>query len=303
MTGENAYVRVQEGLRLTFYMRPPHQDCVKGVLNALEAYRHAVGAQALGLFANEEGDWMPLDAAGWNHVQRKLLERRSPLLALQEASGTECRHAFFYFGKDATYADRMNEPDAMCEATFWLPIGFLEKQGPERLRGLALELAAMLPWESGYCGLSFNGEFDLSNDLHTLIQYGMIHPGIDIPGPEGHSWNIGPRWGGPYWMNFLGPSIVENVGGVSGFRKQLQNTSTTVQPWEGGKALVTLGARPKAGDTTRGDTLPAYRELAQMLEPWRYHRQWVTSSPEEPMLRRWERRFLDTMGYPSGWHA
>ncbi|MDC0711895.1 DUF3396 domain-containing protein [Stigmatella sp. ncwal1] len=274
-------------------MLPPHQELVRGVLSALEAYRQAVGLQVLRLFATEEGDWKALDDAGWTQVQRKLREKRSPLITLHEASETESRYAFFYFGKDATYASRMNEPGAMCEATFWLPTEFMDAHGPERVRKLALELASLLPWHSGYCGLSFNGDLDIPSDWHALTQYGMRHPGIDIPSPEGHSWDIGSRLGGPSWMNFLGPAVLMDLGGASGLRAHLQDPSTTVHPWEGGKAIVTLGTQPEAGDTLRGDVLPAYRELARVLEPWRYHRQWQTPSPRDQELRRWESRFLD----------
>ncbi|WP_050791913.1 DUF3396 domain-containing protein [Stigmatella aurantiaca] len=278
---------------MTFYMKPPHQELVSGVLGALEAYQRAVGFQSLGLFATEEGDWKALDHAGWNQIQRKLLEKRSPLITLQESSETECRYAFFYFGKDATYADRMNEPGAMSEATFWLPTELLDAQGPERVRSLAQEVASLLPWHSGYCGLSFNGDLDVSSDLHALTQYGMRHPGIDIPSPDGHSWDIGNQLGGPYWMNFLGPSVMASLGGEWGLRTRLQNPATLVQAWEGGKAIVTLGAQPEAGDTTHGETLPAYRELARLLEPWRYRRKWSIPSSAEQELRHWERRFLD----------
>jgi hypothetical protein len=41
---------------------------------------------------------------------------------------------------------------------------------------------------------------------------------------------------------------------------------TVVEP--GGECVVvSLGERPDAGDLTTGKTLPAYRELAQVLEP------------------------------------
>ena len=60
------------------------------------------------------------------------------------------------------------------------------------------------------------------------------------------------------------------------------------------RAVVTLGEWPEAGDTEQGQTLPAYRELARVLEPWLYHREKVFSRdfPRED-TRRWERRFLD----------
>ncbi|MFY0576656.1 type VI immunity family protein [Cystobacter fuscus] len=35
-----------------------------------------------------------------------------------------------------------------------------------------------------------------------------------------------------------------------------------------GRAVVALGPWPEAGDLRQGQTLPAYRELARVLEPW-----------------------------------
>jgi hypothetical protein len=63
---------------------------------------------------------------------------------------------------------------------------------------------------------------------------------------------------------------------------------------EGDKVLITLGEWPEAGDTEQGDTLPAYRELARVLEPWLFFdkdRRMLRQSEEN--TRRWERRFLD----------
>jgi hypothetical protein len=57
--------------------------------------------------------------------------------------------------------------------------------------------------------------------------------------------------------------------------------------------VVTLGKWPEAGDTEQGHTLPAYRELARVLEPWLHMKRacWGGFSAED--MRRWERRFLD----------
>ncbi|MGZ3460138.1 MAG: type VI immunity family protein [Archangium sp.] len=66
-----------------------------------------------------------------------------------------------------------------------------------------------------------------------------------------------------------------------------------------------LGERPDAGDVASGKTLPAYRELAQVLEPWLeplfLPRATVSVEPPrytslcftEDEARRWWRRFLD----------
>ncbi|MFP2913735.1 type VI immunity family protein, partial [Pyxidicoccus sp. 3LFB2] len=63
----------------------------------------------------------------------------------------------------------------------------------------------------------------------------------------------------------------------------------------GERAVVTLGEWPEAGDLEAGAGLPAYRDLARVLEPWLYHDAGTVYSqdfPPEDKLR-WERRFLD----------
>ena len=88
--------------------------------------------------------------------------------------------------------------------------------------------------------------------------------------------------------------MLGELGGAEGLRSRLHSPGTTVQELAGDKVLITLGAWPEAGDTERGDTLPAYRELARVLEPWLYFDEdprMLGQSEED--TRRWERRFLD----------
>lgn len=118
------------------------------------------------------------------------------------------------------------------------------------------------------------------------------YPGIDVP--HGQT-SIGFRVDGVHWLNFLGPPVLGEIGGAAGLRARLCSPGTTVQELEGERVVVTLGQWPEAGDLSRGLDLPAYRELARVLEPWLYpcpsHESWPGASPEE--LRRWWRRFLD----------
>lgn len=94
-------------------------------------------------------------------------------------------------------------------------------------------------------------------------------------------------------MTFLGQPVLGELGGVEGLRTKLHCPGTTVQAMEGERALVTLGKWPEAGDIERGDTLPAYRELARVLEPWLYSTSVRRLQQSEEDTRRWERRFLD----------
>jgi len=289
----SGYTRIREGLSLTFYLPPTHPEYAEDVLRALDLYLKYVGPDALGLYADMEGDWQELTEAGWDLMRRKLREQPCPLVSLVEGDSTGTRYAFYYKGKDAGFLTRTNRPDAMSEAIFWLPTEYLEEHGPGRVRELAIELATLLPVRSGFCGLSLNGELSLVGMARKLLPYWKRYPGIDIPDFSGHSESIGKRLRGPYWVNFLGQPVLGESGGVSGLRERLKNPETTVEELPGDKAVITLGAWPEAGDTEQGELLPAYRELARVLEPWLYHRELPMLQQSREETRRWERRFLD----------
>ncbi len=95
-------------------------------------------------------------------------------------------------------------------------------------------------------------------------------------------------------MTFIGQPVLGAVGGAQGLRSRLHTPGVTVEEMPGDRAVVTLGEWPEAGDTEQGQELPAYRELARVLEPWLYFEprsRLSDFSPEE--TRRWDRRFLD----------
>jgi hypothetical protein len=285
--------RIREGLSLTFYLPPKHPEYAEEVLRALELYLRYVGPKALGVYADMEGYMQELNAEGWELIHRKLREWRCPQAILEEAHPTGPRYAFYYKGKDEEYLARMNKPDAMCEVIFYLPTEYLEEHGPGRVRELAMELAALLPVRSGFCGLSFNGELDLAGMARKLLPYWKRYPGIDIPDALGHSQDIGQRIRGPHWVNFIGQPVLGELGGASGLRERLRSPETTVEELPGDKAVITLGPWPEAGDLEKGERLPAYRELARVLEPWLYHRELPMLDQSKEETRRWERRFLD----------
>ena len=93
--------------------------------------------------------------------------------------------------------------------------------------------------------------------------------------------------------DFLGPPVLSELGGAAGLRARLHSPTTTVQELEGEQA-------PEAGDLEQGRTLPTYRELARMLEPFLEPFRWGFLARQSPSveqdLRRWWRRFLNFHG-------
>jgi hypothetical protein len=156
-------------------------------------------------------------------------------------------------------------------------------------------LATLLPLCSGHGGLSFNADYELMSAKEQVARYWLRYPGLDVyDSPLRISWHVGTRVRGPLWLTFLGQPVLGELGGAEGLRARLHSPGTTLQELDGDKVLITLGAWPEAGDTERGDMLPAYRELARILEPWLFHdpRGRMLGQSEED-TRRWERRFLD----------
>ncbi|MFY0526425.1 DUF3396 domain-containing protein [Archangium gephyra] len=300
----NGHLLVREGLSLCFYIRRAHQEIARAALASLDTYLHAIEPETLGWYVDVDGEAQDLDDTGWKHIRREFLEETWPEIRLVQASGDPQRYAFDYSGKPLGDPRLKNDPDAACMLSCWLPTEYLEEHGPGHVRELALKLAAPLPFYFGQVGLAFNGQLDLIGVPEEIHARCFRYPGLDIPDPSWHSWKLGFRVRGPSWLTFLGQPFLGELGGVEGLRSHLSSPGTTVQELEGERAVVTLGPWPEAGDTEQGHTLPAYRELARVLEPWLYHEQfpepwpyheqsnWEPDFPPEDK-RRWERRFLD----------
>lgn len=290
---ESGITLIREGLSLCFYMKHPHREVAPTVLDSLDAYLRAIGPHSLAVWSERGMYWEPLDDAGWARIRRQLLERFG-IIELRDPNGQEGL-LFAYFGKPLDDPSRIADwRESVCTVSFSLPTEFLEEHGPDRFRALALELAAPLPFCSGHVGLAFDAPLDLLGVLREIRKSCFRYPGMDILDLDNISNHLDTRVRGPAWLTFLGQPVLGELGGVEGLRSRLHSPGTSVQDLGAERAVVTLGQWPEAGDTEKGNNLPAYRELARVLKPWMYHRAWALNSdfPLED-VRRWERRFLD----------
>jgi hypothetical protein len=285
--------RIRESVGITFYMRRNHQEVAPAVLRALEVYRHAIAPHVLGEYPDPLSEcWQPLDDTGWAFVHKEFEQLGTHLWLCESASATT-GYEFIYSGQ---LLDRPLDAQGRGEAStvsFFLPSEYLEEHGPVRVRELALELAQGLPFNSGHAGLTLLFPDTLFGATDALRQEALRYPGLDLADVNNSSYSIGTRVRGVHWMNFLGQPVLGELGGVENLRSRLNAPSTTVQTLEGERAVVTLGPWPESGDLERGQTLPAYRELACVLEPWRYEERFRFHGFSDEDMRRWQRRFLD----------
>jgi len=274
-------------------MHHPHADVTQRVQRALDAYLHAIGPDTLGLYTDDEGHWWPLNSQGWERVQAQFRQNKRARVQLADAS-SEHLYRFDYLGRQIGAPSMAQSPGAVSAVSFWVSTEYLEKHGLGRVGELSRELAALLPFCSGHAGLAFNCDPGLVGIPQELLKLCFRYPGLDIPHMDRHSLRVGTRVPTIAWQTFLGQPVLGEVGGAAGLRSRLQVPGTTVQELEGERAVVTLGARPEAGDTEEGRWLPAYQELARVLEPWTYFTPASDNSSFSPDdQRRWERRFLD----------
>ncbi|HEX5754325.1 MAG TPA: DUF3396 domain-containing protein [Archangium sp.] len=290
---ESGYLLIRDGLAVTFFMRHSHAEISQGVRRSLETYLRAVGPSALSMYADEEGDHQSLDDAGWALIHGTLQHPRMAMVDLSGAGNDQQSYRFIYRGRLLESPSLESKPGAVSAVSFWLPTEYLEEHGPERIRELAMEMAAPLPFCTGYTGLSFNSATRLEQMQGDTPKLRFHYPGMDVPDMSWVSLHIGTQVRGPSWLTFLGQPVLGELGGVSRLRARLRHPETTVQELEGDRAVVSLGPWPEAGDTEQGNVLPAYRELARVLEPWLYHEPKLHAVQSMEDTRRWERRFLD----------
>ncbi|WP_434385050.1 type VI immunity family protein [Melittangium boletus] len=298
-------------LRLVLHLPFDHADVAAGVNHALDVYLDAIGRGPEGLSdwrdVEGEDDVFPLEGEGWDFIRSMLAPPRGPRFLEDVPEAPFVRHrvkkqfdrcveltggagyGFFYW---ARLPWRTPEPDAMSVVSFSWPTEYLEAHGAGAVRGLIQRLAALLPYASGHAGLAFYSPNVWGLEEGAIHEEALRHPGLDVTHGERH---LGTRVDGVHWLNFLGPEVLGQVGGPEALRARLHAPGTTVQALDGGRALVALGPAPEAGDLARGDPLPAYRELARVLEPWLLPcpetRVWHGCPPGT--ARRWGRRFLD----------
>ncbi|RKH71716.1 DUF3396 domain-containing protein [Corallococcus sp. AB049A] len=286
-------VVLREAVSIAFFMGGPHEELALPLCRALERYRRAIEPRSLAWYVDRHGDWSPLAEEADAFLTEAVMHPATGRIEVSEKPDSVTGIRFKYRGRGLPQQPFFQlTPHGTFAAEFWLPIEFLEHPGPEWVRALALELGRELPFHSGYVGLSFDAWGWAESTTPVMKAKGFRHPGLLLPGLETLATKLGTRLWGPTWLNFLGPPVLNELGGVEGLRSRLHSPSTQVEALSPDRAVVSLGPVPEAGDVEAGDTLPAYRELARLLEPWLYAHQGAWGGLTEAEVRQWERRFL-----------
>ncbi|HYO58219.1 type VI immunity family protein [Archangium sp.] len=312
--------------RVAFYMPHNHPDISLGVSHAIDSYMRAVGEgpRTITYAHINYSEGAPLTAVRWDEVRRVLrdtrrwsfpedfsdreqgeIEKRGFELGILFTGGFGSSNGYELEYRARIPGRLAPEEKIVSLLTATLPIEYLEEHGPARVRQLALDMASKLLFASGHAGLALHVYRGLRLTDDAFRAEALRYPGIDLRAAWLHEKWMGLRVDGVHWLNFLGPPILNQFSGAAALRSRLHSAETTLVELDEERVVVSLGERPDAGELTTGKTLPAYREFAQVLEPWLeplfLPRTTVSVEPPrytklrltEDEARRWWRRFLD----------
>jgi hypothetical protein len=284
----------RDGVVICFFMRRSHTEAASAVWRALQTYLRAIPPQSLNWYGSDDGDTLPLDDKGWEHIRKKVFERPGAMEWIVELEETDYEVGGYHFEYDGRKLDAdlfRHDEGATSGVAFTFPTEYLLEHGPAHLRHLALELARELPFSFGYASLAFVAPHGLWYAARKeLIGLLTRYLGLDLYHLAETSRVIGTRARGAYWLTFLGQPLLGELGGREGLREKLPDPEVSFQPLEGERLLITLSEWPEVIDAQKRFFLAQYRDLAQLLEPFLYEERTGWFLLDKENMRRWLRR-------------
>ncbi len=289
---EHGGLRASDAVILSFYLRHPNERFAPAIVRALELLRERIRPYSFERYVGE-GQTEPLDEPSWKKLLQQTLApgpEEAVFLVLEGKSDDVDELHVDYRGLDIVPLPWPNRKHDVSVLYIRLPTEYLEERGPAHVQALSLELAAELPFNSGYVDFALCTDPWYFNEVLPLIH--PRFPGVHLASSSARL-RMDTWVDGVHWMNFLGSPVLDQLGGISALRQSLSLPGISIEEMDGNRVLITLGEHPEPGDVTAGQTLPRHRALARLLEPYLHH--WPASDfrVATEQLRRWERRFLD----------
>jgi hypothetical protein len=284
---------VVDTLSVTFFIDPVAAADPNPAATAFAEFLGDLARGKLHFFVNEDGDCQPISGDPAHFVAERL--RRQA--ASGEFVGAHLLDTDLHGDRWEAYYE--HNPDLAAATpgkrnfvTFRMDHDRVVEVGVERVVQFFRRLAEILPYTYGYAGPSLA----YGEAIRATRPIVRRHPGFDIANPVAVALDLDDHAVGAYWLNALGPTLLQRIGGVEVLAARVPGASVSFLARDG--ALVRLGEKPDVGDVNRGERLPLYRALASALEPI-LHVPSVRYLPDDndpassDLQIAWHRRFLD----------
>jgi hypothetical protein len=269
-------IAVRDGIVFVLFCDALHADIVDAVGRLYDRWLAAVDPMTL------EWIWASGDAYKPATPRRRhqLRRRLSPAAAAQRPDerlsikGGCSRYEpgaylFEYWGASPTPPEGDAPPPKPPASTIeiWFPTELTDRIGRAAFTQLLLELAAHVPFSSGYCSLAFN----LDNWAYGPAAIHLTGPAFRHPGMDVHcTWStalyIESKVRGAYWMTLVGAPALAALGKPVEELRALLGPEIVVHDI-GRSIAIEAGDELRPGDLNRGDDLPLTRRVASALEP------------------------------------
>ena len=290
----HGWVAVQDGVLLTFFVRAPHHEVAEPIGDLYDRWLQIVGPDSV-QWVRGRDDWNELTPRR-RTAARKLLSgagARKPdvRVAVKGATSSDdvMAHGFDYWSRDG----EVEGPDT---AAGFVELRFttewVRERGLETFYGMAIDLARGVPFSSGYASLAFHTSLQIPGFIDARA---FRHPGMDVHANEYTALYIGDAVRGAYWLTFVGPVALAELGSAEALRGSLAPGITMTEIGDG--VVLRAGDELRPGDVDAGDRLPLTRAVARALEPVTLHQTlgafgFTTTDRHEQFLA-WQRRHLE----------
>jgi hypothetical protein len=267
-------IAVRDGIVFVLFMSGTHADVAERVGKLYDRWLAWVGPDTI-QWVWAEGDAYKPATPRRRHRVRRLL---TPAAAAQRpderfsvkggcAEGEPGAHLFEYWGSAPADPEAENPPPANT-VEIWFPPELVESTGRATFVKKLLELAAEVPFDSGYASLAFNFEdWAMLPAAKHITGPAFRHPGMDVHCTWSTALEIRPnKVRGSYWLTLLGPSALAGVAPSADALRKALGPGITVHEI-GRSVAIEAGDELRPGDLNRGDVLPLTRKVAEVLQP------------------------------------
>lgn len=292
---------VREAVVLTFFWRRPFKDVADPLVSIFQRWLSIVPRDVL-QWATIGANADTASAVRANSIDRCLDQLDRTKAAKRDVSG------FSIFGEedgnpryrfdltaDRNPADEDETIASYVEMRFASDV--VDGAGVETFVAFAEQCARNLPFDSGYASraLCRSDTGSPSKSGRIIAGLALRHLAFDIPVNESTRFDVGDRCRGAYWLTFLGPALVKELGGRRALATVLGEEVSVSSLGDG--LMLRAGKKPERGDVNRKKDLPELRTLARALEPVTFFGDSTIENEifdeDDDKRERWERRFLD----------